>query len=123
MKTCSTTDYTSYVDRAARTPKPGAHSPDLIFRAGRTSASEARNTTSSLTSEHFQVYRTAGRFRCYAIVPRFVQFVRKYHPHSLLHFEDFGVTNAKRLLDKYRDKHAVFNDDVYVTAHTSANHP
>ena len=23
-----------------------------------------------------------------------------------------GVSNAQRLLDKYRDKHAVFNDDV-----------
>ncbi|KAI0931221.1 hypothetical protein AcV5_005243 [Taiwanofungus camphoratus] len=48
-------------------------------------------------------------------IGRFVQFVRKYHPHSLLHFEDFGVNNAKRLLDLYHDKHAMFNDDVQGT--------
>ena len=43
-----------------------------------------------------------------------MQTVRKHNPHCLLHFEDFGVGNAQRLLDLYRDKHAVFNDDVYV---------
>lgn len=52
--------------------------------------------------------------------------MRKYYPHSLLHFEDFGVTNAKRLLDIYRDKHAIFNDDVSVAfylLHADANMP
>ncbi|OCH92971.1 hypothetical protein OBBRIDRAFT_725739 [Obba rivulosa] len=48
-------------------------------------------------------------------VDNFVQLVRKHHPHSLLHFEDFGVSNAKRLLDLYHDQHAVFNDDVQGT--------
>ncbi|EED77741.1 predicted protein [Postia placenta Mad-698-R] len=52
-------------------------------------------------------------------IDKFVQLVRKYHPHSLLHFEDFGVTNAKRLLDYYRDQHAVFNDDVQGTGAVS----
>ncbi|KZV85389.1 hypothetical protein EXIGLDRAFT_726152 [Exidia glandulosa HHB12029] len=50
-----------------------------------------------------------------AFVDKFVQLVRKHHPHSLLHFEDFGVDNAQRLLELYRDKHAVFNDDVQGT--------
>ena len=49
---------------------------------------------------------------------RFVQLVRKYLPHSLLHFEDFGVTNAQRLLELYRDKHAVFNDDMCINRHS-----
>ncbi|KAI0347863.1 hypothetical protein BDW22DRAFT_1349938 [Trametopsis cervina] len=48
-------------------------------------------------------------------VDRFVQAVRKHYPHSLLHFEDFGVANAYRLLEKYKDAHAVFNDDVQGT--------
>jgi len=46
------------------------------------------------------------------IISRFVHLIRKYLPHSLLHFEDFGIKNARRFLDKYKEIHTVFNDDM-----------
>ncbi|PIL31179.1 hypothetical protein GSI_05876 [Ganoderma sinense ZZ0214-1] len=72
----------------------------------------------SLLSDELYVGWSNRRVRGKAydrFVDKFVQLVRKHHPHSLLHFEDFGVNNAQRLLDIYRDKHAVFNDDVQGT--------
>ncbi|KAF9258271.1 hypothetical protein L218DRAFT_877508 [Marasmius fiardii PR-910] len=48
-------------------------------------------------------------------IDKFVQLVRKHFPNSLLHFEDFGVNNAHRILERYRDVHSVFNDDIQGT--------
>ncbi|KAK9462766.1 malate dehydrogenase [Lipomyces oligophaga] len=45
----------------------------------------------------------------------FVQAVRKLFPRAILHFEDFGLPNARRLLEIYRPQLGCFNDDVQGT--------
>jgi malate dehydrogenase (oxaloacetate-decarboxylating) len=46
----------------------------------------------------------------------FVSAVRKRWPHVLLHWEDFAIGNANRLLTRYRDQLCTFNDDIQGTA-------
>lgn len=50
-----------------------------------------------------------------AFIDRFVQACRKRYPKAYIHFEDFGVHNARRTLDKYSPHFACFNDDVQGT--------
>ncbi|KAJ5037584.1 uncharacterized protein L3040_007756 [Drepanopeziza brunnea f. sp. 'multigermtubi'] len=48
-------------------------------------------------------------------VDRFVQSARKLYPRAYIHFEDFGLPNARRILDRYRPEIPCFNDDVQGT--------
>ncbi|KAJ9136545.1 Malic enzyme [Pleurostoma richardsiae] len=48
-------------------------------------------------------------------VDMFVRSARKLYPHAYIHFEDFGLNNARRLLDVYRPSIPCFNDDVQGT--------
>lgn len=50
-----------------------------------------------------------------AFIDKFVQACRKKYPHAYLHFEDFGLHNARKILDQYTSKIACFNDDVQGT--------
>ncbi|POY70860.1 hypothetical protein BMF94_6274 [Rhodotorula taiwanensis] len=49
-------------------------------------------------------------------VEKFCDIVREDYPQAMLHFEDFGVSNAARLLAKYRPIQSCFNDDMQGTA-------
>ncbi|KAI5467511.1 hypothetical protein BGZ63DRAFT_410457 [Mariannaea sp. PMI_226] len=48
-------------------------------------------------------------------VETFVNAARSLYPQAYIHFEDFGLNNARRILDLYRPKFACFNDDVQGT--------
>ncbi|KAI2638590.1 malic enzyme [Xylaria nigripes] len=48
-------------------------------------------------------------------VDEFVRSARKLYPKAYIHFEDFGLTNARRILDHYRPEIPCFNDDVQGT--------
>ena len=51
-----------------------------------------------------------------AFLDAYVETARRMFPNALLHWEDFGVENARRILERYSERVLTFNDDMQGTA-------
>jgi malate dehydrogenase (oxaloacetate-decarboxylating) len=50
-----------------------------------------------------------------AFIEKYLQTASSMFPGALLHFEDFGPSNARRILIKYGNSYRIFNDDMQGT--------
>jgi malate dehydrogenase (oxaloacetate-decarboxylating) len=50
-----------------------------------------------------------------AFIQKYLETASSLFPDALLHFEDFGPGNARRILVTYRDQYRIFNDDMQGT--------
>jgi malate dehydrogenase (oxaloacetate-decarboxylating) len=50
-----------------------------------------------------------------AFIKKYLETASSRFPKALLHFEDFGADNARRILATYRDQYRIFNDDMQGT--------
>ncbi len=50
-----------------------------------------------------------------AFIKKYLRTASSRFPNALLHFEDFGADNARRILVTYRDQYRIFNDDMQGT--------
>jgi malate dehydrogenase (oxaloacetate-decarboxylating) len=64
-----------------------------------------------LGSRHARVRGTAYD----TFIEKYLRTASSMFPNALLHFEDFGPSNARRILDTYGDRYLIFNDDVQGT--------
>lgn len=72
----------------------------------------------SLLNDPFYVGNRHARVRGErydAFIDAYVKAATKLFPHAMLHWEDFGPGNGRRILEKYRDQICTFNDDMQGT--------
>jgi malate dehydrogenase (oxaloacetate-decarboxylating) len=50
------------------------------------------------------------------LIDAYVTACQKLFPNAMLHWEDFGASNARRILDRYATQVCTFNDDMQGTA-------
>jgi malate dehydrogenase (oxaloacetate-decarboxylating) len=51
----------------------------------------------------------------------FIKSVQELYPMAMLHFEDFGLVNARRLLEKYTPQLACFNGEHFLISRLIAD--
>jgi malate dehydrogenase (oxaloacetate-decarboxylating) len=49
------------------------------------------------------------------LIAAYIETATRLFPNALLHFEDFGPSNARRILEQYRGGTRIFNDDIQGT--------
>jgi malate dehydrogenase (oxaloacetate-decarboxylating) len=54
-----------------------------------------------------------------AIIDEYVRTASRLFPDAILHWEDFGPSNARRILSRYREQLCTFNDDIQGTGATA----
>ena len=64
-------------------------------------------------------HERVGRQEYDAFLDRYVAAANRLFPHALLHWEDLGTSNARRVLDRYRSTTLTFNDDMQGTGAVS----
>ncbi|QHA02127.1 oxaloacetate-decarboxylating malate dehydrogenase [Streptomyces broussonetiae] len=50
-----------------------------------------------------------------AFIEKYLETASSTFPDALLHFEDFGPSNARRILEQYGERYRIFNDDMQGT--------
>ncbi|MBU3161518.1 NAD-dependent malic enzyme [Clostridium frigoris] len=76
-----------------------------------TNNKELLNNPLYLGNRHKRIY---GK-KYYDFIDQFVKTTTKLFPELLIHWEDFGRSNAATILEKYQDKITTFNDDIQGT--------
>ncbi|WP_298839463.1 malolactic enzyme [Clostridium sp.] len=76
-----------------------------------TNNKELLNNPLYLGNRHKRIYGE----KYYDFIDQFVQTSTELFPELLIHWEDFGRSNAATILEKYQDKITTFNDDIQGT--------
>jgi malate dehydrogenase (oxaloacetate-decarboxylating) len=79
------------------------------------------NRETLLEDSSYRGYRHArvGGAEYDAFIDEYVSVATRLFPHAILHWEDFGPSNARRILARYRDRVCTFNDDIQGTGATA----